>query len=187
MSEQVSRALVSAMPCRGRARTMKQLFAIALALATPAFADDVTLPVSVTVPPPADEVAITGLDDIDFGDVVLGVQNGGVAFSDSAVCLYRTTPGLVSLTIQGAGVVRGPNNATIGYTFVFTDRNGVEVHLGETVAGLTPSSVSNGAGQYCGGRGDLASLHAKLATWNNASAPAAGAYSDVITLTVAPD
>ena len=184
---------------------MKKLFLLFTALsltATPAMAatdgsfgatSTGTIDVSVTgVEPPAPEVRVSGLSDLDFGQIT---RNAGGHFtitgdtvSINTICVELNNASTYSIHIESAnsggqqiGRLFGANTGgsnQLQYGWTYTDSAGTAVTSNDGT-GLVPGS---GLGCEFGGAASLTLSGGSLAN----SGPAQ-AFTDTLTLTLAPE
>ena len=97
---------------------------------------------------PASEIQITGLQDIDFGDVEYSVTPSPITVG--SICVYLSTASTYSISLDGNG-----NSPSVGslhtdlsggtrlfryYSFEYTDPDGNIVNTSDTMSGLRGSA-----------------------------------------------
>ena len=130
------------------------------------------------------QISITGLQDVDFGNAVVGTVPSPKTINN--ICVFLTSAATYSISFLVNHLDSGPNAALLyrssdglpagGYTLRYADNNGNSTTLFNGGSGYVGSSTSG-----CSG-GNTASL-----TVIPSGVTRAGQMSGIITLTVAPD
>ncbi len=129
---------------------------------------------------PQSEVQISGLQDIDFGNILEGAT--GSAQTINSICIYLSTASTFSLTITSTNTFSLNNGAGLGFSYSasFTDPDGNSASTG--LSGSSSPTCSNA---------DMASLTVTptgvAPAFDGTPISTANGYTDQITMTVTPE
>ena len=130
-----------------------------------------------------DEVRISGLEDITLGTFA-GLDLTG----SSAACVYRSGTGDYEITAEGDGAANAftlsDGTNTVAYTVDYDDGTGASAMTSGTA--LTGQTGGDPGSDTCATTGDNGTIDVEILATDMASLPA-GAYTGVLTLTVAPE